>query len=190
MTVLKRFIEQNYFLIIVFALILLFKIVMLPYWTVYGDSFYYILTYKYSFHDVESMALSLNFYLANLIGGAFLHIWQGAELYGLRFFQIFNDLILLIGVCKLYDKLIKSRIVLLGLLIPVVCFYYRPMEFYYDSLSVTFAVWILYFFVKGFENFSYTKVVISGFLVGINILMIIRNIPKCIIFAIEKIIVK
>ena len=142
---------------------------MLPYWNVYGDSFYYILTNKHTFNDAESMSLSLNFYLANLIGGAFLQIWQGSELYGLRFFQIVNDFVLLIGLCKLYDKIIKNRYVQLGLLIPVVSFYYRPMEFYYDSLSVTFAVWILYFFVKGFEKDSYKKIAISGFLVGINI---------------------
>lgn len=169
MTVLKRIFEQNYFLIFVFALIFLFKIVMLPYWNVYGDSFYYILTNKQTLNDAESMSLSLNFYLANLIGGAFLQIWQGSELYGLRFFQIVNDFVLLIGLCKLYDKIIKNRYVQLGLLIPVVSFYYRPMEFYYDSLSVTFAVWILYFFVNGFEKGSYKKIAISGFLVGINI---------------------
>ncbi|MCR4702016.1 MAG: glycosyltransferase family 39 protein [Bacteroidaceae bacterium] len=169
MTVFKRFIEQNYFLIFVFALIFLFKIVMLPYWKICGDSIYYILSYKLFLNNADAMPFTQNFYMANLLGHVFLSVWNENELLGLRFLQVCSDTIMLLGLCLLYKNIMTNKIVMLSLLIPVVCFYDRQMEFYYDSLSVTFAVWILYFFVKGFEKDSYKKIAISGFLVGINI---------------------
>ncbi|WP_031540759.1 glycosyltransferase family 39 protein [Bacteroides sp. Ga6A2] len=169
MTVFKRFIEQNYFLIFVFALIFLFKIVMLPYWKICGDSIYYILSYKLFLNNADAMPFTQNFYMANLLGHVFLSVWNENELLGLRFLQVCSDTIMLLGLCLLYKNIMTNKILMLSLLIPVVCFYDRQMEFYYDSLSVTFAVWILYFFVNGFEKGSYRKIAISGFLVGINI---------------------
>ena len=142
---------------------------MLPYWKICGDSIYYILSYKLFLNNADAMPFTQNFYMANLLGHVFLSVWNENELLGLRFLQVCSDTIMLLGLCLLYKNIMTNKILMLSLLIPVVCFYDRQMEFYYDSLSVTFAVWILYFFVNGFEKGSYRKIAISGFLVGINI---------------------
>ncbi len=142
---------------------------MLPYWKICGDSIYYILSYKLFLNNADAMPFTQNFYMANLLGHVFLSVWNENELLGLRFLQVCSDTIMLLGLCLLYKNIMTNKILKLSLLIPVVCFYDRQMEFYYDSLSVTFAVWILYFFVNGFEKDSYKKIAISGFIVGINI---------------------
>ena len=146
---------------------------MLPYWKICGDSIYYILSYKLFLNNADAMPFTQNFYMANLLGHVFLSVWNENELLGLRFLQVCSDTIMLLGLCLLYKNIMTNKILMLSLLIPVVCFYDRQMEFYYDSLSVTFAVWILYFFVNGFEKGSCKKIAISGFLVGINIF--VRN---------------
>lgn len=132
--------------------------------------------YQQIFHDPSSVEYCFVYWLSGLVGGLWYQLYPEGGILWFRILAIiFNTSTLIIGY-KILKNYIKSRYVLIGLLMVLFVNDYGFLAFYHNHLTAFLAILSIYFLHEGIVKENYVLLAISGFIIGVNIFTRLPNV--------------
>lgn len=166
----KRFVNVALFIVVFLQVILMFHG-----FDVCDDGF--VLTfYQQIFNDPSSVEYSFVYWLSGFFGGLWYEIYPSGGVLWFKFFTVIINTLTYIITFQVFQQFISKPILILGLFIALFVNDYGFLVYYHNHLTALLAVTSVFFLLKGLFKNSLFLIVISGFIIGINIFTRIPNI--------------
>jgi len=161
---------------IIIAIIIIFPLLFIWQGLDFTDTGYYLTNYQQIFNDPESVKYSFAIWLTDVVGGCWIKIF--GDSLGLLGINIAGVLVvyLTVGLSYLILKpYIDQKHLLIGLLLTLM-FTKWVVPLYYNNLTSLFFVASSLFLINGLKKDKLWQVIISAFIMGLNIFIRLPNI--------------
>ncbi|MCM8710189.1 glycosyltransferase family 39 protein [Clostridium sp. SYSU_GA19001] len=160
-------------------ILLVFAIFFWPFYNSFkgidlADTGYHVFNFSNLISYSEKVSYSI--YLTNLLGWAWLKVFGFLGIWGLNFFEVIIEMILVFLLYKMLKSYLGKTNTLIGLFFSILVSntYFNIMN--YHQLTMLFYAFIIYFLFYGLKDESYKKLFISGIIFGSSIFVRLPNI--------------
>lgn len=146
----------------------------------------FVLTfYQQIFNNPSSVEYNFLYWLSGVVGGLWYELFPKGGILWFRVFTVLINTLCFITAYNIFKRFIPKRIVFLGLIIVLFVNDYGFLVYYHNHITVLLTLLSVLYLMKGIGQNRNLFLIISGFLIAINVFARIPNITLFVfIFAI------
>lgn len=134
----------------------------------YCDTGFYMTFYDNIFDAPETVEYNFMYYLSGLVGGAWLTVFPGWGIVGIRLLGMLANLLTVAMLFGIYRRVVPPVETAMGCLIVVMAYLMMPMAFYNDTLTAVMLVAGTGLLTRGLDRQRGWMIAIAGVVIGVN----------------------
>lgn len=158
-----------------FLLLFLYQILFTFQGVDLADEGFYATFYSQIYRAPETVQFNFMFWLSGIAGGAFLYLFNGLGLWGLRLAGVLITTGTIILTYHILKNYLQKKYLMTGLFLVTLLLSNDPKEIYYNNLSAFLYIVVAYFLFTGLKENKQWKLFLSGFFVALNIFSRLPN---------------
>jgi Dolichyl-phosphate-mannose-protein mannosyltransferase len=161
-----------------FLLLFVYQLVFIFQGLDFADEGFHATFYQEIYHDPASVQYNFMFWLSGIIGGAWLKLFSGLGLWGIRLAGVLVTTGTIIACYNFLKRYLNPTYLKLGLLLVTLFNSNDPKEIYYNNLSTLFYVITAWLLFKGLKDKKLLYLILSGVMVSVNTFTRLTNLAE------------